>query len=1711
MTQPPFSGNDFFDQIDSVARNLTGNAFRLKKNDPTAPQKFTEFVAQSEQEFGQQPQQQAPPQSFTDFEQAGFQQPTELDMVNAAAEARIADSREQQPTFAGNEGAPGPAGMALQALANITSFGGGQFSSITGAGPQEFKDALAAERAFINSVPANNPFERFAQSIESDLFAPSKAFRQTTGDYPQIGVTQEFVDEAGNVLSSALPIAGIPLDVLTPDPTDPQQNQFHIGTGDLLEAVTDPLNFLGPGSFALKGAGSRVVTGAGKKALSAADEAAAAVGRTGVGNVLDPVPPQTVAGRAAGGAGDAISSGRLFQSGFGATYLDDFEKGMRTVPLPQGVSESERLTGQQFVAAMRKTPRELSDLELASVYEEAGRIANDPMQGAIGEQVLSRLNPVISERVASGNLARAEGTSILRGYRLTEKSTKTVGATRQADAAARGAGVEPTFSTLNDGELGARTRSERIADIASGKQEKNYSEDIEVFADRIFREQSPDEARVALLGGDSTVLAAIPTANTPNLALGQGTNKGVLIEYTTEGLKGRPDLHSKPGLRFVAQESGEVELEIRNISNSELGRRAVSVTIDPKVADKRELRLLQRSLNNSGRFDREVLPDGKIRYTPKQTVAPTTPATGTTAGARGAGDVPTARTIKFIRNPEKAPDVGTRFGQDVEPSGRYVTEATDSDIERIHVDHPMARFESGEVTFETPLEIPFGEGYESANNWKRVLSERYQATGKELSQKIADDGYDGIITTLPDGTTGEIVDLTSFKQAPTTPATGTAAARQVTPQQQAIIDDVGTGALPADDVAVDALDVAPVARAADDASLRAIEDATPLGESARDARAAETTYTPESMTIGDDARRVFGADQTIDFKLTTKERATNRLREVLPPDSSKPGSTLGPDADPIVDRLWEEHTKINQRAINLGRTISARVTPRIKKVFKLDDNDRIPSLAGIDPEIPNAPTIQDVAARLPRYFDSMTPEQQQLIRELEVQFKPFGDALRASGDEFGTRIDIIDGGFYIRRGGAENGDQATRFRGRGGRGTKPSFERTAKFPSMAQALDDGWEYDRLGDAINGYVEVSGRRVADNFFTDAMKGVRNEAGERLGLTAKEVLQRDNPEIIDRFAALTKASTKLKNLLKSKDSQLFKNLERLLADPEFDDIEAVRKAFSNSRTVLRGELKGKNIAEVRKALTDLQKELRTFKPKYEAAKKRILAGRAGGDEKRIGLSIYAQLDGITFPERMAARAEELINSTDLRAFSDKKLRYADDINRVYKSVNATADNSAIGIQMLPAIYDNPWRQRRSVIASLMAWAHPDTYSDAVTQFNKRATNSGRVTSDDWAGKYGLAQVSGDANAQDVTSGLLEKGLGIPVVKKPLGSFFKRADAAFNTGGDMARLEMADDMLSEELARGRTLKELHSSGDMRRIANEASAATGYVEGKFAVENLIMFSARFFQARLLTLLRAARGLDIDAPLDLLPVVGNKLRQTGKVPTINRYSRIQDRYARRMILRTLGWGTMLTVLLNEIQGQSTDFNLMKDGKYNSNFIRFRAFGKDRSMFGPLDTMLRIFVNLSTGQAKQTVETFAQSPLASSFLDLFENEDFTGAPIFDPKGTKLEQALQMLEYQATQTVPFALGEAADSIGRIIEGAKNSNPIKVGIGTLDFLSDHIGLKSSPLSSAELRELLTITSDPAIRADIQRELDERKARFRRFDKPRRISGDPDPAFN
>lgn len=123
-----------------------------------------------------------------------------------------------------------------------------------------------------------------------------------------------------------------------------------------------------------------------------------------------------------------------------------------------------------------------------------------------------------------------------------------------------------------------------------------------------------------------------------------------------------------------------------------------------------------------------------------------------------------AITFEYIRNIQKAPDMGKRFQQNIEPAGRFMQT-------KPRTFKPMANMESGEVTFENPLVIEFNTGTEKTaydeNNWKARLSKAFDnKTGAELSKAIIDAGYDGIITIGQHGETSEIVDLTQ----PPTPA-----------------------------------------------------------------------------------------------------------------------------------------------------------------------------------------------------------------------------------------------------------------------------------------------------------------------------------------------------------------------------------------------------------------------------------------------------------------------------------------------------------------------------------------------------------------------------------------------------------------------------------------------------------------------------------------------------------------------------------------------------------------------------------------------------------------------------------------------------------------------------------------------------------------------------------------------------------------------------
>jgi hypothetical protein len=119
-------------------------------------------------------------------------------------------------------------------------------------------------------------------------------------------------------------------------------------------------------------------------------------------------------------------------------------------------------------------------------------------------------------------------------------------------------------------------------------------------------------------------------------------------------------------------------------------------------------------------------------------------------------------TFDFIHNTEKAPQMGGRFGQDLEPSGKYIQKKYSvSDISK------MPNMEEGKVTFENPLVLDWGGGYGESSNWKKVLSDKYDGkTGIELSRAIKKDGYDGVITwDKKHNEPSEIVDLRGINKS----------------------------------------------------------------------------------------------------------------------------------------------------------------------------------------------------------------------------------------------------------------------------------------------------------------------------------------------------------------------------------------------------------------------------------------------------------------------------------------------------------------------------------------------------------------------------------------------------------------------------------------------------------------------------------------------------------------------------------------------------------------------------------------------------------------------------------------------------------------------------------------------------------------------------------------------------------------------------------
>ena len=116
-------------------------------------------------------------------------------------------------------------------------------------------------------------------------------------------------------------------------------------------------------------------------------------------------------------------------------------------------------------------------------------------------------------------------------------------------------------------------------------------------------------------------------------------------------------------------------------------------------------------------------------------------------------------TFRYKRNTTKAPRYGARFGQDIEPAGRYLTIAQKGAA-------AVPGLETGSITFRNPLVLRLKRNSDDETygpeGWKARLQRAYGKKRRALSCELQRQGYDGIVTcdAYKDAEyTAEIVDL----------------------------------------------------------------------------------------------------------------------------------------------------------------------------------------------------------------------------------------------------------------------------------------------------------------------------------------------------------------------------------------------------------------------------------------------------------------------------------------------------------------------------------------------------------------------------------------------------------------------------------------------------------------------------------------------------------------------------------------------------------------------------------------------------------------------------------------------------------------------------------------------------------------------------------------------------------------------------------------
>lgn len=857
-----------------------------------------------------------------------------------------------------------------------------------------------------------------------------------------------------------------------------------------------------------------------------------------------------------------------------------------------------------------------------------------------------------------------------------------------------------------------------------------------------------------------------------------------------------------------------------------------------------------------------------------------------------------------------------------------------------------------------------------------------------------------------------------------------------------------------------------------------------------------TPTTVESPSIGPDDATIptqdyFGLDAVLGPKVAGAAYASLKSlgRKIMGGSAEDTAELAAESTERAAKRKY-----VAQIIDSQGARVASRFSLLLRP-FVFDANGGIPNLAGAVAEIPWAPTIHDVAARLPLYRRFLNDEQIEALNGMRREMDYIArerNKYDLGAEDIGMREDVMrpviriengveviadEGGFYLPRGYAgkiEDASERFRIEAIGGlfdsplsrkRGA-PGYEKPAYFDSAAEGISEGYRYLDVDETMHLYVKAVGQKVKDKRSAlDMQSAIDPRTGEFLGQTPKQVAMglKGGADLLDN---LKKLNAQLSNLrathirLAERSASNFDELERLFnlrdTDAGIDEFAKAFTRFNNTQVrVVRGQYKGDDLADLNQRIADINKSINELREPY-----RKLMIRARNKSGRGSIDL-PNLSGWSFEDEVAKAYNKVLRSERPPDYAatpviGQTLGAANFLNRLHRGVGATLDLSSVGIQGLLMSYRAPDEGWRALQLSVRAFGTNDKailgafykdFDSIAKGFHPEA-----LTAKEWASLgVHLSELLGEYQL----TGALARIPGV-----------ERANRAFGVAGTTMRLRAAHREWVTQIRAGRTPQEIIASGDAERIANAVNAMTGFVEGRAFNDagDLLLFAPRFLQSRFDTVAMAARG-------------------TAKA---GRSATIDERIARRAMLQMLSFGVLLTVGMNMAFGEGpiasrnkgvfTPF-VTRDGDLvkNPDFLKIQSPIGKISAFGTWDSLLTGFLHIMAGDTPRAFRSLG-SGTTSVLWDQISGTDFRGQRVNPLKYDDHE----FIGWVSEQFAPFALQELVPGVGEeaalvdVAEGAVRAatGDVSAGLGQMGrgaaaSTVEILGVKRAPVSKwAEL---------------------------------------------